>query len=323
MKRLRQIFCFVVAALAGAAPVAQAEAWPTKPLRAVVPVAAGSSTDIIPRVVFEQLATQLGQSIVVDNRAGAGGTIGAAQVARSQPDGYTLLAYGSAHTIAPSLYTHLGYDPVHDFIAVVPLGISPSVLVVPPSKGYRTVADLVAAAKSKSGGLNFSSVGIGTATHLSAERFRLSAGIAAVHVPFKGGAEAMTEAIAGRVDFFFGPVALVLPQIREGKLMALAVNGTQRAAVLPEVPTLQEVGVPNAEYPIWFGLFVPAKTPLDVVDRLHRETLQALQSPKVRDRLLSLGVDPMVMTPAEFDAHVRKELALNAALVQAIGIKAE
>ena len=322
MKRFSQLL-LIAAALAGAAIVAQAEAWPTKSLRAVVPVAAGSSTDIVPRVVFEQLATQLGQSIVVDNRSGAGGTIGAALVARSQADGYTLLAHGSAHTIAPSLYANLGYDPVRDFTAVVPLGISPSVLVVAPSKGWRTVADLVADAKSQAGKLNFSSVGIGSATHLSAERFRLSSGITAVHVPFKGGAEAMTEAIAGRVDFFFGPVALVLPQIREGKLVALAVNVSKRAAVLPDVPTLQEAGISNAEYPIWFGLFAPAKTPLDAVDRLHRETLHALQSPKVRDRLLSLGVEPMVMTPGEFDAYVRKEIAMNAALVQAAGIKPE
>ena len=322
MKRLCQRL-FIAAALVGTALVAQAEAWPARPLRAIVPVAAGSSTDIIPRIVFEQLSAQLGQSIVVENRSGAGGTIGTAFVARSPPDGYTLLAHGSAHTIAPSLYANLGYDPVRDFATVTPLGISPSVLVVAPSKGWRTVADLVITAKAKPGGLNFSSVGIGSATHLSAERFRLSAGIDAVHVPFKGGAEAMTEAIAGRVDFFFGPVALVLPQIREGKLVALAVNGSKRAAVLPDVPTLHEGGIPNAEYPIWFGLFVPTRTPPAILETLHQETLQALQSPTVRDRLLSLGVEPMVMTPIEFDAHVRKEMVVNEALVRAIGIKPE
>ena len=301
---------------------AAAQTWPTKPLRAIVPVGAGSTTDIIPRVVFEQLSPQLGQSIVVENRTGAGGTIGTAFVAKADPDGYTVLAHGSALTISPSLYPNLSYHPARDFAAVVPFGISPSVLVVPPARGWKTVGDLVAAAKAKPGALNFSSVGVGTATHLSAERFRRSAGVEAVHVPFKGGAEAMTEVIAGRIDFFFGPVALVLPNVREGKLTALVVNGAKRSAALPDVPTTLEAGFANAEYPIWFGLFLPAKTPRDIVDKLHRETLKALQAPKVRDKLAALGVDPMVMTPAEFDAHVEKEIAVNAALVKAIGIKA-
>jgi tripartite-type tricarboxylate transporter receptor subunit TctC len=271
--------------------------------------------------VFEQLAPQLGQPIVVENRTGAGGTIGTAFVAKADPDGYTILAHGSAHTIAPSLYSNLSYDPAGDFAAVVPLGISPSVLVVSPAKGFKTVGDLVAAAKARPGALNYSSVGIGTATHLSAERFRFSAGVQAVHIPFKGGAEAMFEVMAGRVDFFFGPVGLVLPHVREGKLTALVVNGNKRSAALPDVPTTLEAGFTNAEYPIWFGLFLPAKTPRDIVDKLNRETLKALQTPKLREKLAALGLDPMVMTPKEFDAHVQKEIALNAALVKAIGIK--
>ena len=165
---------------------AKAQTWPTKPIRAIVPVAAGSTTDIIPRVVFEQLSSQLGQTIVVENRTGAGGTIGAAFVAKADPDGYTILAHGSAHTIAPALYPNLSYHPARDFAAVVPFGISPSVLVVSPAKGFKTVGDLVAVAKAKPGALNFSSVGVGTATHLSAERFRSSAGVEALHVPLEG-----------------------------------------------------------------------------------------------------------------------------------------
>ena len=301
--------------------MAGAQTWPTKPVRAIVPVGAGSTTDIVHRVVLEQLSSQLGQSIIVENRTGAGGTIGSAFVAKSDPDGYTVLVHGSAHTISPSLYSNLSYHPARDFAAVIPLGISPSVLVVPPARGWKTVGDLVAAAKAKPGALNFSSVGIGTATHLSAERFRFSAGVDAVHVPFKGGAEAMTEVIAGRIDFFFGPIGLVLPHIREGKLTALVVNGTKRAAALPDVPTTLEAGFADAEYPIWFGFFLPAKTPRDVVDKLHRETAIALQAPKVRDKLVALGLDPMVMTPSEFGAHVEKEIAVNAALVKAAGIK--
>ena len=310
-----------VLGLGFAAMGAGAQTWPTKPLRAIVPVGAGSTADIIPRVVFEQLSPQLGQSIVVENRTGAGVTIGTAFVAKADPDGYTILATGNAHTIAPSLYPNLSYHPARDFAAVVPLGISPQVMVVSPAKGLKTVGDLVAAAKAKPGAFNFSSVGVGTATHLSAERFRFSAKVEAVHVPFKGGAEAMSEVIAGRVDFFFGPVPLVLPHVREGKLAALVVNGAKRAAALPDVPTTLEAGFADAEYPIWFGLFLPAKTPRDIVDKLHRETLKALQAPKVRDKLATLGLDPMVMTPAEFDAHVEKEIAVNAALVKAVGIK--
>jgi tripartite-type tricarboxylate transporter receptor subunit TctC len=302
---------------------AAAQAWPTKPLRAIVPVGAGSSTDIVHRLVLEQLSTQLGQPIVVENRVGAGGTIGSALVAKSEPDGYTILAHGSALTIAPALYKGLPYHPARDFIAVVPVGISASVLVVSPAKGVSSAAELVAVAKARPGALNFSSVGVGSATHLSAERFVSSAGIQAVHVPFKGGAEAMLEVIAGRVDFFLGPVALVLPHIREGKLRALAVNGSSRSTLLPDVPTLREAGIKEAEYPIWFALFVPAKTPSDIVVRLNRETLNSLQAPKAREKLAALGVDPMVMSPAEFAAHIDREIALNATLVQQAGVKAE
>jgi len=318
MKRL-----LLVLALTFAQPAAHAQAWPVKPLRAIVPVGAGSSTDIVHRLVLEQLSAGLGQPIVVENRTGAGGTIGTAAVAKADPDGYTLLANGSAHTIAPALYKSLPYDPARDFIPVVPIGISPSVLVVSPAKRYGTAQALVAAARARPGALNFSSVGIGTATHLSAERFVSAAGINAVHVPFKGGAEAMLEVIAGRVDFFFGPVALVLAHIREGKLVALAVNSTKRSATLPEVPTLQEAGYSDAEYPIWFGLFAPARTPGSIIEKLNHETLKALQSPGLREKLSGLGVDAMVMTPQEFKVHVENEIVLNATLAKKAGLKAE
>ncbi|NOJ46005.1 Bug family tripartite tricarboxylate transporter substrate binding protein [Bradyrhizobium archetypum] len=300
-----------------------AQPWPTKPLRAIVPFGAGSTTDIIPRVVFEQLSSQLGHGIVVENRSGAGGTIGAGFVAKADPDGYTLLVNSNAHTIAPSLYPNLSYDPARDFAAVISLGSLAGVLVVSPEKGFKTAGDLVAAAKAKPGALTFSSVGVGTATHLSAERFRISAGVDALHIPFRGGAEAMSEVMAGRVDFFFGPVGLVLPLVRDGKLTALAVNGVKRSAALPDVPTTLEVGFVDAEYPIWIGVFLPANTPRDIVDKLSTETLAALQSSKVAAKLSALGVDPISMTPSEFDAYVRKEIAVNATLVKAIGIKAE
>jgi tripartite-type tricarboxylate transporter receptor subunit TctC len=302
---------------------AHAQSWPARPIHAVVPVGVGSSTDIVHRLVLQHVSSELGQPIVVENRTGAGGTIGSAVVAKAQPDGYTLLANGSAHTIAPALYKALPYDAVRDFVPVVPIGMSPSVLVVAPGKGIESVDALVAASKARPGTVTFSSVGIGTATHLSAERFITSSGIQAVHVPFKGGAEAMFDVVAGRVDFFFGPVALVLPRIREGKLVPLAVNVTKRSATLPDVRTLQEAGYADAEYPIWFGLFAPARTPQAIVDKLNRETLKVLQSPALRDKLVGLGVEPMVMTAGEFAAHVGKEIALNASLAKNAGLKAE
>jgi len=303
-----------------ATPQVVAQTWPAKPLTAIVPYGAGSTTDIVPRLVFEQLSSQLGQSIVVENRAGAGGTLGAAVVAKSPPDGYTMLVNSSAHTISPSLYPNLGYDPARDFVAVIPLGVSANVLVVSPAKRWKTVGDLVAAARAKPGVLNFASVGVGSATHLSAERFMHSAGIKAVHVPYKGGAEAMTEVITGRMDFFFGPVGLVLPHVQEGSLAALVVNTATRVNALPAVPTTQEAGFPDAEYPIWFGVFLPAKTPREIVSKLHDETLRALQSPKVKEKLASLGVDPMVMTPDEFQALVEREIDTNAGLAKAAGL---
>lgn len=301
---------------------ASAQTWPHRPLRAVVPVGAGSSTDIVHRLVLEQLSARLGQPIVIENRVGAGGTIGTAIVAKAEPNGNTLLAIGSAHTIAPALYKNLPYDPTQDFTPVVSVGISPSVLVVSPARGYRTVQTLVASARSRPGALNFSSVGVGTATHLSAERLASSMGLNVVHVPFKGGSEAMVEVIAGRVDFFFGPVALVLSQVKEGKLLALAVNSTKRSAVLSEVPTLQEAGCPNAEYPIWFGLFAPAKTPRPIVDRLNSETLAVLRSPTLSEKLTEMGVDPLIMAPDAFKRYVDQEFVLNAALAKQAGLKA-
>ena len=302
---------------------AHAQTWPAKPIHAVVPVGAGSSTDIVHRLVLQHVSAELGQPIVVENRTGAGGTIGTSVVAKAQPDGYTILANGAAHTIAPALYKALPYDALRDFIPVVPVGMSPSVLVVAPAKGFKTAAALVAASKARPGALTFSSVGIGTATHLSAERFVTSAGIQAEHVPLKGGAEAMLEVVAGRVDFFFGPIALVLPQIRDGKLVPLAVNVARRSATLPEVPTLQEAGYVDAEYPIWFGLFAPARTPQAIVDRLHRGTAKVLQSPAVHEKLVGLGVEPMMMTADEFTAYVGKQIDLNAALAKKAGLKAQ
>jgi tripartite-type tricarboxylate transporter receptor subunit TctC len=300
----------------------RAQTWPSKPLHVIVPFAAGTFTAIVPRIVLEQVSAQIGQPIVVENRPGAGGSTGAGLVSKAAPDGYTLLVNSSAQTIAPALYQGLSYDPARDFIAVTPLASTPNVLVVSSASGFKTVGDLVKAAKAKPGSLNFASAGVGSATHLSAIRFLSSAGIEAVHVPFKGGPEAMNEMIAGRIDLFFAPVANALPLVRDGKLVALVVNSAERTKAFPNVPTVSEAGFSTAEYPFWIGMFLPAKTPENIVDRLYRETMKALREPKVRDKLAALSVDLLEMPPVEFDAFVQKQIKDDAELVRSAGLKA-
>jgi tripartite-type tricarboxylate transporter receptor subunit TctC len=318
-----QILLLALSLAAGATTSAHADNWPTRPLTVVVSFAPGSITDVVPRIVFEQLSPRIGQPITVENRTGEGGTIAAQRVAKSQPDGYTLLVNTSAHTIAPALYASLGYHPARDFAPVIVLGSTPNVLVVPVSRNLRSVGEFVAAVKSQPGKLTYGSAGIGTATHLSAERFLASTATQALHVPFKGGPEIVTELLEGRIDFFFGPLGIVKPHIQSGKLNALAVNTTKRSPLLPGVPTLSEAGVANAEYPFWIGMLAPAGTPRDIVDRLHRETLVTLQAPAVQEKLAALGVEPMPMTPAEFEALIQNEIAVNMTMAEAAGIKAQ
>ena len=301
---------------------ASAQTWPARPPRAVVPVAAGTITDIVPRVVLEPVSTQLGQNIIVENRPGGGATTAAGFVAKADPDGYTILVNSAAHAIAPALYPNLSYNPATDFSAVSLLGVVPSVLVVSRASGFKGIADFVAAAKAKPGAMNFGSAGVGTATHLSAMRFMSSAGMQAVHVPFKGGPEAINEIIAGRLDFFFAPVGNALPFVKDGMLTALVVNSATRSAVLPEIPTTAEAGFSDAEYPFWIGIFLPAKTPRAIVDKLHGEVTKALGTPSVRSKLEALGVDPMPMSPSEIDTFVQQQIAANAILVKAADIKA-
>ena len=295
--------------------------WPSKPIRVLISFGAGSATDIIPRIVFEPLSAQLGQPIVVENRAGAGGTLAAAAVAKADPDGYTLLGHSNAHTIAPAVYSNLSYHPADDFAPIIPFGALPNVLIISPSKGIKTIQELVAAAKAKPGTFNYASVGVGSGTHLSVEKLKLSAGFDAVHVPFRGGPEALTEVIAGRVDFYFCPINTALPHIREGKLIALVTSNTTRAPELPDVPTTLEAGYKDADFPIWIGMLAPAKTPRAIVDRLHSETVKAVQNPATRERLSKTGVAPLIMTPAEFEARIRAEIVANGAGANAAGIK--
>ena len=301
---------------------AHAQAWPTKQqIRAVVPFTAGSTIDIVARIVFEPLSQQLGQSIVVENRGGAGGTIGTAMVARADPDGYTILAHSSAHVVTPAIYPNAPYDTARDFVAVAALGSSPNVAVVAPDKGIKTLKELVALAKQKAGAMTFGTAGVGSSTHFTTERLRFSAGFDGVHVPFRGMPEVLTEVMTGRVEFCFSTIAPALPFIREGKLVALAVSTPKRSSVLPDVPTTIELGYANSDYTFWNGLFLPVKTPREIVERLNQEAQKAANAPVVREKLGQQGIDPMLITTEAFEALIRKEIDENIALVKAAGIK--
>jgi tripartite-type tricarboxylate transporter receptor subunit TctC len=299
---------------------ALAQAWPSKRVQVIVPFTAGSATDIMARTVARHLSEQLGQSFVVENRPGAGGTIGVGAVARAEPDGHTILVHSSSYTITPTTYPNTPYDTVRDLVGITPLALLPNVLVMSPKQDIQTVRDLVRAAKAKPGTMSYASAGVGTATHLNGERFRLGADIDVLHVPFKGTPEALTEIIAGRVDYYFCPVNAVLPMIAEKTLLALAVGSTKRSAARPDVATTVEAGVANSDYNFWVGMFMPSKTPRDVVQRLHQETAKALASKEVRDSMAQLGAELMLKQPDEFDAYIRAEIVTNAALVNAAGI---
>ena len=302
------------------ATAAWGQAYPTKPVRVVVPFTAGSATDILARTVGQKLSEQWGQPVVIDNRPGAGGTIGAAIVAKSPGDGYTLLVHSAAHAYNPAIYANLTYDTVKDFVEIVPLAGQPNVLVVAPSTGIKTVADLVRAAKEKPGALNFASAGNGSGTHINGEKFKLAAGIDVVHVPYKGTPEALTDTMAGRVTYFFSPISAALPQVREGKLTALAVSTAKRSSVLPDVPTIAESGLPGFDYNLWVGVFAPAGTRIDLVEKINRDVLGALASPEVKDRLAALGADAMPMAPPEFRKFVQEEIGESGKVIRAAGI---
>jgi tripartite-type tricarboxylate transporter receptor subunit TctC len=301
---------------------AVADDWPKdKPVKAIVPFAAGSSTDIIARLVLDQVSKQIGQAIVVENRGGASGTLGTAAVAKSDPDGYTLLVHSSSHTVTPSTYSSLPYDTEKDLAPVIPLATVPNVVLVNSSRSYKTLKDMVDAAKAKAGSFNFASAGAGSATHLTAERLKLSAKIEAAHVAFKGSSEALTEILADRLDFYCSPVNAAIGFIKEGKMTALAVSSAKRSSALPEVPTTVEAGFPDSGYEFWIGAFLPRQTPAAIRTRLHAEFVKAIDEPAVAKKLADLGADPLKISPEAFEAMVKREIAANAVVVKAAGIK--
>jgi len=299
--------------------MALAQQWPARPIRAMVPFGPGSTIDIIGRIVLEPLSAALGQPIVIENRGGAGGSIGTAVVAKAEPDGHTILIHASAHSAAPAVYSNLPYDTVRDFSGVSVFGTVPNVTVIAPAKGIKTLKELVEAARK--GSFTFASAGVGSATHWAAERLRLAAGFEAVHVPFRGGPEALTEVATGRVDFMSIGISSGLPFIRSGRLIPLAVSTVKRSSALPDVPTTTEAGYPGSDYTFWNGMLVPAKTPRAIVNRLHAEMNKVLAQPAVVEKLKTQGVEPMPLTPAEFDAVIAAEVKNNIALVKTLGLK--
>lgn len=300
---------------------AQAETWPSRLIKAMIPFGAGSAADVVPRLVFDRLGAELGQAIVVENRAGAGGTLGTAMVVKADPDGYSILAQSSALAIAPAIYPQLSFDITKDLSSALMIGVSANVMIVPASRPWKTVQDFIADAKARPGAITFGSVGVGSATHISAEKFRLAAGLETAHAPYRGGGEVITDILGGRIDFYFCPLATALPLIKEGRVHALVISTPKRAAELPDVPTPAEAGLKNAESVFWLGVFMPAKTPRDVIEKFHDAGTKLLAEPSMQESLMKLGVEPFPMTPREMDAFVAREIAENLELVKAAGIK--
>jgi len=294
-------------ALGVLAALAQAQDYPSRPIHIIVPFTAGSATDIVARLIGERLNAAWGQPVVVENRPGAGGTIGIAQTAKADPDGYTFAVVSTGHVVNDVLYKDLPYDTLHDLAGVAPLASLPSVLVVPTSLGVHSVKELVALAKAKPGELNYATAGIGSAAHINSEKFNAAAGIKGVHVPLKGTPQILNEVMAARVQFAWVPSLSSVGMLKEGKLAALAVSTPKRVAALPDVPTVAEAGYPGGEFNFWLGMLAPAKTPREILAKVNAEVNRALKNEDMIARLAKLGAEPMSMKPAEFDRFIRRE----------------
>ena len=301
--------CVVASVLVSFA--AHADSFPSKMIRATIPFGAGSATDVVPRLVFERIGAEFGQPIVVENRVGGGGSVGTGAVAKADPDGYSILAHSSAIAITPAIFPNLPYDTSRDLSGVLMIGASSNVMIVPTSRSWKTVADFLVDAKAKGSQINFGSVGIGSNVHISAEKFRLAAGFEATHVPYRGGPEVIADILGGRIDFYFCPLSTALPLIRDGQVRALVVSSATRAPDLPDVPTPAEAGVPGGDSTTWFAMFVPSKTPPDIIEKWHATGVKVLAQPDMQVALKKLGIVPMPMKPAELDALLAKEIASN------------
>jgi tripartite-type tricarboxylate transporter receptor subunit TctC len=321
---MNRFIVFSIAAVLADFPFLQpagAETWPNEPIHIVVPFTPGSATDVVARIVAAEMTKSLGQPIIVDNRPGAGGTIGAGQVARAEPGGYTLLANSSAHTVNPAIYPDMTFDTRVDLRAITMLAQQPNILVAAPSKGWKTAADYAQTAMAEPGKLTYATAGTGSGTHMNAERFRLSAQIGVVHVPYRGTPEALRDTMNGETDLCFCPIVAALPMIKQGRVVALANGSPRRSSVLPDLATTEEQGFPDSGYTFWIGLFAPAGTPRTVIDRLNAEARRALESPEVRERLQGLGTDPSPTTSQELERIIRWEIRDNIDLAKKAAIR--
>jgi tripartite-type tricarboxylate transporter receptor subunit TctC len=315
---------FAVATAALTILSAAAQDYPLRPIRFIVPFPPGGGNDTMARTIGNKLAAALGQQFVVDNRAGAGGVIGAETAAHAAPDGYTLFLGGVAsHGIVPNLQPKLGYDPVRDFAPISLIASAPLILVVHPSVAAKSVKELVQLAKAKPGQLNFASNGTGGSSHLAAELFKMMTGTDMVHVPYKGLSPALTDLLSGQVQLMFSSTVAILPQVRSGRLRPLGMTSAKRSSAMPEVPTVAEAGVPGYETASWYGVLAPAGTPKPIVDRLNKEIVKGVQMPDVRERLTNEGADPVGGSPAEFSAHIKRELARWAQVIKQAKVKTD
>jgi tripartite-type tricarboxylate transporter receptor subunit TctC len=309
--------------LMGMTGLGEAQSWPAKPVRVIVPITAGSAIDIVARAVSQQMAKEFGQPFVVENRTGAGTTLGAAVVASAPPDGYTILFTSAALTTTPSTVANLSYDVARDLIAITPMVNTPLVMVTTAGK-YKTLADYVAAAKAAKGAMNYATVGYGSVSHLTSEGLRLAAGFEAQAVPFRGTPDIMTEIMTDRIAFFFAPLTAAFPLVTQSKVDSLVTTSRTRSSKLPNVPTAAEAGYPNATFDFWVGLFVPAKTPPAIVDKLYREAAKIAASAEFRGQMGNIGGEPMPpMTPTQFGDYVKAELKRNAEIAKAAGLTAK
>ncbi len=302
----RPALCALLALMAHAAALAQP--FPSRPVRMLVPFSAGSGTDILARTVAQKMTENWGQQVLVENRPGAGGTVAANAVLSAPADGYTMMLVSAGHAANATLYRKLPYDTVRDFAGVSIVASTPNVLVVGPSLGVKTVKELISLVKSKPGQLNYSSAGIGSGTHLNGEQFKLEAGLDAQHVAYRGAPEALSDAVAGRVQFAFSPIVVALPFVKDGRGIALAVSTAARTPVLPDVPTMAEAALPGFDFDQWYGLLVSSKTPRPLRETISREVARIMQLPDVKERLAAQGGIPRYSTPEEFDAFIRVEV---------------
>ncbi len=319
IKPLRALCCAIPAILVAAVVSAQAQQYPNRPIRVISPYPAGSASDTVTRVVMEQVSQKIGQPTVIEMRPGAGGSIGFGFVAKAAPDGYTVATSSSSMATESVLHKSLPYDPVKDFVHVVLLGTSPNILVASAKTGFKSVADLVAAAKAKPGTLTFASAGIGSSSHMAAERFRLAAKIDVRHIPFKEGG--LGQVMAGNIDFYFIPLAAAASALNNDRLVVLAVSSPKRVPVIANVPTVVEAGYPDAVFRFWNGISAPAKTPRDVVNRLHDVTNEVLKEPAVQERLAKLGVEPAQLSVDEFAKFFQDDFNATVDLAKRADIK--